>query len=371
MGYCQIKLVFCVAAVFLKGFPNFQNRRIFLFRMSIKNYKSLVPLNLESGEILEDFTLAYTTYGRLNADASNVIWVIHALTGDSNAADWWSGIVGERAIYNFSDHFIICANLLGSCYGSTNPLSENPKTGLLYYNRFPIVTTRDLAFSLELLREHLKIETIHTLIGGSLGGQVALEWAYLLGNKLKYAIVVASTAKTSPWVIGFNEAQRMAIASDSSWGQAQEDAGLKGLEAARAMAMLSYRNPQDLNAKQKETTDKLDGFLAASYLRYQGAKLTKRFNAFSYWTLTKAMDSHDIGRGRGGCEKALAEITATVLAIGVDSDLLFLDQEAQDLIKAIKKGEHATLFSPAGHDAFLIEFEQLSKLIEDFYQKVE
>ena len=337
--------------------------------MITRNYKSSVPLTLESGEVLEDFTVAYTTYGSLSADASNVIWVIHALTGDSNAADWWSGLVGEKAIYNFTNHFIICANLLGSCYGSTNPLSENPKTGLPYYDRFPLVSTRDLANSLELLRTHLKIDSIHTLIGGSLGGQVALEWAYLLGNKLRHVIAVAATAKTSPWVIGFNEAQRMAIATDSSWGQPQDDAGLKGLEAARAMAMLSYRNPQDLNAKQKETTDKLDGFLASSYLRYQGSKLTKRFNAFSYWTLTKAMDNHDIGRGRGGCAKALAEISATVLAVGVNSDLLFLDQESQELIKPIKKGEHATLLSPAGHDAFLIEFEQLSRLIEDFYQK--
>ena len=337
--------------------------------MVTRIYKSSIPLPLESGENLEDFTVAYTTYGSLNADASNVIWVIHALTGDSNAADWWSGIVGEKATYNYSNHFIICANLLGSCYGSTNPLSENPKTGLPYYDRFPLVSTRDLAFSLELLRKHLQIDTIHTLIGGSLGGQVALEWAYLLGNKLKHAIVVASTAKTSPWVIAFNEAQRMAIATDSTWGKQQDDAGIKGLEAARAMAMLSYRNPQDLNEKQKETAHKLDGFLASSYLRYQGSKLTKRFNAFSYWTLTKAMDSHDIGRGRGGSAKALAEISATVLAVGVNSDLLFLDQESQELIKSIKKGEHATLLSPAGHDAFLIEFEQLSRLIEEFYQK--
>lgn len=337
--------------------------------MHTGNYKSSIPLPLESGEILEDFTLAYTTYGSLNADASNVIWVIHALTGDSNAADWWSGIVGESSLFNFTNHFIICANLLGSCYGSTNPLSVNTITGSPYYNRFPLISTRDLAFSLDLLRKHLKIDTIHTLIGGSLGGQVALEWAYLLGNKLQNAIVIAATAKTSPWVIGFNEAQRMAIASDNTWGQPQNDAGTKGLEAARAMAMLSYRNPLDLNAKQKETTDKLDGFLASSYLRYQGSKLTKRFNAFSYWTLTKAMDSHDIGRGRGGCEKALSEISAKVLAIGVNSDLLFLDQESQDLIKPIKKGEHATLLSSAGHDAFLIEFEQLSRLIEDFYQK--
>ncbi len=337
--------------------------------MVTRNYQSSTPLHLESGKILEVFSLAYTTYGNLNSDGSNVIWVIHALTGDSNAADWWSGIVGEKAIYNFSNHFIICANLIGSCYGSTNPLSENPKTGLSYFYDFPLITTRDLAASLEMLREHLKIDSIHTIIGGSLGGQVALEWAYLLGDKLLHAVTVASTAKTSPWVIGFNEAQRMAIASDSTWGKPQNDAGSKGLEAARAMAMLSYRNPQDLNAKQQESTEKLDGFLAASYLRYQGSKLTKRFNAFSYWTLTKAMDSHDLGRGRGGLEKASKTISAKVLAVGVNTDLLFLRQESQYLSSILNNGSYAELVSTAGHDAFLIEFEQLSQLIEDFYQE--
>jgi homoserine O-acetyltransferase len=336
--------------------------------MVTRNYQSSVPLHLESGKILEEFSLAYTTYGNLNSDGSNVIWVIHALTGDSNVADWWSGIVGEKAIYNFSNHFIICANLIASCYGSTNPLSENPKTGLSYFYDFPLITTRDLAASLEMLREHLKIDSIHTLIGGSLGGQVALEWAHLLGNKLQHVIAVAATAKTSPWVIGFNEAQRMAIASDSTWGQPKDDAGLKGLEAARAMAMLSYRNPLDINAKQKETADKLDGFLASSYLRYQGSKLTKRFNAFSYWTLTKAMDSHDIGRGRGGVEMALKSIQAQVFAVGVNSDLLFLAEEARFLSQAVPSGSYGEIVSTAGHDAFLIEFTQLTSLIEEFYR---
>jgi homoserine O-acetyltransferase len=225
-----------------------------------------------------------------------------------------------------------------------------------------------LANSLEQLRTHLKIDSIHTLIGGSLGGQVALEWAYLLGNKLQHVIAVAATAKTSPWVIGFNEAQRMAIASDSTWGQPKDDAGLKGLEAARAMAMLSYRNPLDINAKQKETADKLDGFLASSYLRYQGSKLTKRFNAFSYWTLTKAMDSHDIGRGRGGVEMALKSIQAQVFAVGVNSDLLFLAEEAQFLSQEVSSGSYGEIVSTAGHDAFLIEFTQLTSLIEEFYR---
>ena len=336
--------------------------------MITRNFQSSTPLNLESGEILENFTVAYTTYGELNADHSNVIWVVHALTGDSQVADWWSGLVGENAIYNFSSHFIICANLLGSSYGSTNSLSENPATGTPYFYSFPTLSTRDLAQSLEMLRQHLKIKQIHTLIGGSLGGQVALEWAYTLKEKLQHAIIIASTAKTSPWVIGFNEAQRMAIAADSTWGQVHQDAGKNGMEAARAIAMLSYRSPSDINTKQQEKEEKLDGFLASSYLRYQGSKLAKRFQAFSYWTLTKAMDSHDIGRGRGGVETALKSIQARVLTVGVNSDLLFLADEARFLSQAVPFGNYGEIKSTAGHDAFLIEFTQLTSLIEEFYR---
>jgi homoserine O-acetyltransferase/O-succinyltransferase len=332
-------------------------------------FTSNQALILESGEILEQFTLAYTTYGEMNEDQSNVIWAVHALTGDAQVADWWSGLVGEKAIYNFSEHFIICANLLGSGYGSSNALTENPTTNSPYFYSFPTLSTRDLALSLEMLRQHLKIEQIHTLIGGSLGGQVALEWAFFLGKKLQHAIIIASTAKTSPWVIGFNEAQRMAIAADSTWGQNHQDAGKKGLEAARAVAMLSYRNPSDINTKQMETEEKLDDFLSASYLRYQGSKLAKRFQAFSYWTLTKAMDSHDIGRGRGGVETALNAIQARLLAVGVNSDLLFLAEEARFLSQAVPAGHYGEIVSTAGHDAFLIEFVQLSKLIESFYHQ--
>jgi homoserine O-acetyltransferase len=335
--------------------------------MRSEYFNCSVPLILESGEVLEQYTLAYTTYGELNSDHSNVIWAVHALTGDGQVADWWSGLVGENALYNFSSHFIICANLLGSSYGSSNALSENPATGTPYFYSFPTLSTRDLAQSLEMLRQHLKIEQIHTLIGGSLGGQVALEWAYTLGERLQHAIIIASTAKTSPWVIGFNEAQRMAIAADSSWGQEHQDAGKKGLEAARAVAMLSYRNPSDINTKQQEKEEKIDGFLAASYLRYQGSKLAKRFQAFSYWTLTKAMDSHDLGRGRGGVEMALKSIQAKVFAVGVNSDLLFLAEEARFLSQAVPSGSYGEIISTAGHDAFLIEFTQLTSLIEEFY----
>ena len=326
--------------------------------MNLEYFKSSEPLLLESGALLTDFSIAYSTYGKLNAERSNVIWVVHALTGDSQVATWWNGIVGENGLFNFSNHFIICANLIGSSYGSTNPLSTNPNTGTSYFYDFPSLTTRDLAHSLELLRKHLKLEQIHTLIGVS----------FLLGSKLANAIVIAATAKTSPWVIGFNEAQRMAIAADTSCGQGHPDAGKKGLEAARAIAMLSYRNPLDLNAKQQESTEKLDGFLASSYLNYQGAKLAKRFQAFSYWTITKSMDSHDMGRSRGGLESALNGIYARVFAIGVNSYLLFLTEESKFISKMVPSGQYGEIISTTGHDAFLIEFQQLSRLIQKFYK---
>lgn len=334
--------------------------------MTQEIFQSQEALPLESGEILHQFHLAFTTYGQLNPEKSNVIWVVHALTGDSKAAEWWSGLIGEDKFYNPNDHFIVCANLLGSNYGSTNPLSINPETGEAYFYDFPQVTPRDLAASMDRLRIHLGLKKIHTLIGGSLGGQVALEWAVTLGQKLKNAVILASTAKTSPWVIGFNETQRMAIESDCSWGEKREDAGLKGLETARAIAMLSYRSPADLRIKQTDKEEKLDSFRASSYLRYQGQKLAKRFNALSYWTLSKAMDSHDLGRGRGGVEAALAQIEAQVLAIGVNSDILFLPEESQFISQKVKRGTYKEIQSTAGHDAFLIEFEQLAYILKSF-----
>lgn len=332
-------------------------------------FQSFAPLSLESGQQLAQFSLSYTTYGQLNADQSNVIWVVHALTGDSHAAQWWSGLVAEDAFFAHKDYFIVCANLLGSAYGSTNALSTDPQTGSPYFYSFPQLSTRDHAMSLNRLRQHLGLEHIHTLLGGSLGGQIALEMAILLGNRVRHAVIVASTAKTSPWVIGFNEAQRMAIAADSTWGTLNPEAGKKGMEAARAIAMLSYRHPTDLSTKQKETEEKLDGFLASSYLRYQGAKLAKRFTAFSYWSLTKAMDSHDVGRQRGGLELALKAISAKVLAVGVRSDLLFLPEESKLISTLVAHGMYREVQSNVGHDAFLIEFGQLATFLNEFYQE--
>ncbi len=335
--------------------------------MSQETYTHAGKFDLESGKSLPGFQLAYTTQGRLTTAKDNVIWVIHALTGDANVQEWWNGIVGEGRFYDPNKYFIVCANLLGSCYGSTSPLSENPLSNKPYYYDFPNLSTRDMARSLDILRKHLGINTINTIIGGSLGGQVAIEWAYLLQNQVKNTIILASNAKTSPWTIGFNETQRMAIESDSTWGENNPDAGKKGMEAARAIAMLSYRHPEDFALKQSDTEEKLDNFRISSYLRYQGQKLGTRFNAFSYWVLSKAMDSHDLGRGRGGVEKVLGQIPSKVLAIGVDRDLLFLKEEAQYISKHVAKGTYREIQSPYGHDAFLIEYGQLQNILQGFY----
>lgn len=323
--------------------------------------------DLESGEYLPSFQLAFSTQGQLSPDKDNVVWVIHALTGDANPQEWWSGIIGEDRFFDPANHFIVCANLLGSCYGSTNPLSVNPETGNTYFYNFPNLTPRDLAKSLDLLRQHIGIDEINTIIGGSLGGQVAIEWAYLLQHQVKNTVILASTAKTSPWTIAFNESQRMAIETDCTWGKPDQNAGKKGMETARAIAMISYRHPEDLAKKQSDTTEKIDGFRVSSYLRYQGQKLANRFNAFSYWVLSKAMDSHDLGRGRGGIEKALAGIPSKVLAIGVDRDLLFVREESQFIAHQVPRGTYREIHSTFGHDAFLIEYEQLQYILGSFF----
>ncbi len=343
------------------------NSTYLIIDMAQETYVHEQDFKLESGEVLPGFQLAYTTQGYLTTAKDNVVWIIHALTGDANVHEWWSGMVGEDKFWDPAKHFIICANLLGSCYGSTNPLSPNPETGKPYYYDFPNLTSRDMARALDHLRIHLGIQQIHTLVGGSLGGQVGLEWAYLMQNSVLHTIILASNAKTSPWTIGFNETQRMAIEADPTWGTATKEAGKKGLEAARAIAMLSYRHPEDFAMKQVDLEEKTDNFRIASYLRYQGLKLANRFNAFSYWILSKTMDSHDLGRGRGGTSKALAAIPSKVLAIGVDRDILFLKEESQYIAQHVPRGTYREITSPYGHDAFLIEYGQLQYFLSSFY----
>nr|WKN35030.1 homoserine O-acetyltransferase [Tunicatimonas sp. TK19036] len=325
---------------------------------------------LESGESLPGFQLLYSTYGTLNADKDNIIWVCHALTGNANVLDWWSGLFGEGRLYNPREHFVICVNMLGSCYGSTGPLSINPETQQPFYHSFPSLTNRDVVQAFDLLRQHLGFGQIHTLIGGSMGGQQALEWSIMQPDVARHLIQVASNAQHSPWGIAFNESQRMAIQSDASWPENQPDAGLVGMRTARSIALLSYRHYRTYQKTQQESaTDKLDNYRASSYQRYQGEKLARRFNAFSYWTLSSTMDSHNVGRGRESVESALEEIQAKSLFVGIKTDMLFPVVEQQFLADHVPGAELAIIDSDYGHDGFLLEFEKLTRHILAFYQK--
>ena len=333
------------------------------------DYKYSFPL--ESGESLPSFRLAYTTSGTLNADRSNVVWVCHALTGHADVGDWWGGLVGTGKYFDPERDFVVCANVLGSCYGSTGPLSVNPATGQPYYHTFPAITVRDMVRAMDLLRQELSIEHIHTCIGGSVGGEQALEWAILEPNLITNTILIAASAVASPWSIAFNEAQRMAIEADPTWTEQHDKAGLAGMKAARAMAMISYRNYDTYGFTQAlDNNEQTDSYKAAGYQRYQGEKLADRFNAFTYRTLSKVMDSHNVGRNRGSILNALGQIKARTLVVGIQSDLLFPPSEQQFLARHIPDAAYEEIDSLYGHDGFLIEFRPLTNIIRKWMAKV-
>ncbi len=325
-------------------------------------FKYQDPFQLENGEVLPELELSYSTLGKLNREKSNVIWVCHALTATAQPENWWKGLIGNEKGIDTKKYFIVCANIIGSCYGSTNPKSINPETGEVYGLNFPLFSIRDVTKSLELLSEALEIEHIQFLIGGSMGGMQAMEWAIEKPNKIKNLILLATNAKHSSWGIALNETQRMAIEADSTFYRKETNSGKKGLEAARAIALLSYRNYNTYRYTQVDEEHTAEHFRASTYQKYQGEKFSKRFNARCYWYLSKAMDSHNVGRNRGNCKKALAKIKAKTLVIAIQSDLLFPVEEQRFLTQYIPKGKLEIIDSIYGHDGFLIEVEKIKSL---------
>lgn len=331
------------------------------------------PFRLESGEELQQLTIAYHTFGSLNADRSNVIWVCHALTANSDVADWWPHTVEADCFLDPNRYFIVCANIIGSHYGTTGPLSINPATAQPYYDTFPQMTVRDMVRAHQLLAAHLGISHAELLIGSSLGGFQCMEWALMEPSFPRRIALIATSAVTSPWAAGFNETQRMTILADSTYGNDSPSAGLRGLAAARANALLSYRGPAAYNLTQADNgaeTDSTNPFRRRvhSYQVHQGDKLCARFNAYSYFRLTRAVDSHDVGRGRGGVENALAGIKAKTLVVGITSDILFTLQESEQLAKLIPDARLETIESDFGHDGFLVEHQKLNTIIKQFMQ---
>ncbi|MDM1293050.1 homoserine O-acetyltransferase [Sphingobacterium sp. N143] len=337
--------------------------------MSRHIYQHPKPFVFENGKEIIDLQISYEVFGELNAAHNNVVWVCHALTANANVLDWWPGLFGATELFNPDDYCIICANVIGSAYNGTNPLSINPLTGQPYYLSFPEFTIKDLVKAHQLLAAHLAIQQIAVLIGGSLGGQQALEWAASNEILIDHLIVVGTNAVHSPWGIAFNESQRLAITADRTFYANHPDGGIKGLKVARSIALLSYRNYTTYgHTQQDDDPNKRDHYRAASYQNYQGEKLVRRYNAYSYFYLTKAMDSHNLGRGRASITAALASISCPTLVLGVDTDLLFPPEEQQFIAQHIPNACYQEIESTYGHDGFLIETKKLTAIITTFLE---
>lgn len=325
--------------------------------------------SLQAGGELPGFELAYHSWGTLNEEGTNAIWVCHALTGNTRVNEWWAGLIGPGSLFDTDRYFVICVNMPGSCYGSTGPLSLNPHTKTAYFHAFPFLTNYDVVAAFELLRKALKIRSLALLIGASLGGQQALQWAVSHPKVAERLVLLATNAQHSPWGIAFNETQRMAISGDVTWKLNSEKAGLQGLQTARAIAMLSYRSYEVYKEKQQEGAPRpRDAFKASAYQQYQGQKLAERFNAFSYWTLSKMMDAHDVGLGYTSVAEALGRVKAESLLLGVDSDLLFPPEEQAFIARHIPNAAFRLIHSAYGHDGFLVETAAINQAVREALQ---
>lgn len=322
----------------------------------IKHYKYSSPFEFEDGHILPGIEIAYTDEGD---PASPVIWVCHALTANADPEQWWPGLVGEGKLLDRTKYRVICANILGSCYGTSGPVTKF--NGKKYGASFPLVTIRDMVHAHKLLQLHLGIKKIHLSLGGSMGGHQVLEWAIQEPYLFENICLLSTNARFSPWGIAFNEAQRMAI--EAGMDEDGNIVSTRGLEAARGLAMLSYRNYITFEIAQTEVEDKIDDFRASSYQRYQGLKLANRFDAHSYITLSKAMDSQNVGRGRGGVPHALSLIKAKTAVIGINTDVLFPVSEQRLLADYIHGASFDKIHSDFGHDGFLLEYEKIEKVL--------
>lgn len=338
------------------------------------------PFVTERGDRLPDVTVAYRTWGALNDAADNAVVVCHALTGDADAAAWWPGLVGPGRIVDPDRHFVVCANALGSCYGTTGPATLD-RDGRRLGSRFPRVTVRDQARLHARLLNALGVRSAALAVGASMGGMQALELALVdreAGpDRVRRLVLIGMGAQHGPWQIGISEAQRMAIRADPRWcggDFAPESPPAAGLAAARAAAMMVYRSPalfeerfgREPHEPRLEPGD--PRYAVESYLRYQGQKLVGRFDAGSYVRLTEAMDDHDVGRGRGreDAAAALARTGADALCVGISSDVLYPPGESRGLTALLPNGRYAELRSPFGHDAFLVDFEALDALVRPF-----
>jgi homoserine O-acetyltransferase len=349
----------------------------------------------QSGKEIPSVDIAYETYGTLNAEGTNAILICHALTGDAHASDynfdikgiqhksssnigWWDGVIGEGKAFDPTRYFIVCSNFIGSCYGTSGPISANPATGEKYGLNFPQMTVRDMVNLQYKLLTKLGIKKLKTISGGSLGGMQALEWALMFPDFVESIIPIATSAKHSAWAIGLNEVCRKAIMDDPDWKNGNyTEQPRNGLSTARMLAMISYRsNPSFAQkfgreiAKENSSLKDKPLFQIESYLRYQGDKLVNRFDANTYLYIANAMDLHDVTKNRSSLQETLGSIKTKTLCIGIDTDVLYPADEQKEIAALIPGAEYFEISSPHGHDAFLIEFDQMNPVISKFINSI-
>ena len=360
------------------------------------------PFALDSGAVLTDVSIAYETWGELNADASNAILVCHAWTGDSHAAGraerghptpgWWDAVIGPGRAIDTNRFFVVCSNVLGGCQGSTGPASCDPSGdgSARYGPRFPVVTIRDMVRAQARLASHLGVDAWASVIGGSMGGMQALEWAATYRRRVRSVIPIATCLQASAQQIAWGMIGRRSIALDPKWQQgdyydAEPGHGpAEGLSVARQVAQVTFRSDNVFTERFGRTiTDRARGdrfglwqeFQVESYLNYHGEKLARRFDTNSYLVISKAMDLHDVGWGRQSIERALRGVEMPCLAVGVSSDMLYPAYQQRQIAEAFTSaGAPATYLeidSPHGHDAFLMETEQMGSAIHAFLSSLE
>jgi len=335
------------------------------------------PFHLESGDVLQEVQVAYRTWGQLNAEGNNGVLVCHALTGWADVETWWQPLLGAKQALDTESDFIICSNILGSCYGTTGPTSINPQTGAAYGPHFPAITIRDMVRLQAALLQALGLRSLRLVIGGSLGGMQVLEWALLYPDKVQAIVVIAAPGRHSAWCIGLSEAQRQAIYADPNWQNGFYTAHQKpeqGLAVARMIAMSTYRSWTSFSARfgrRIQPNQEEQSFEIVEYMNYQGRKLVERFDANTYITMAHAMDSHDVSRPNQDYHSVLSSVQQPTLVVAISSDILYPPVEQEELVRLIPNAELKWLESPHGHDAFLINMEVLNNLVLEFRCKLQ
>ena len=334
---------------------------------------TLPQFTLNDGTTLRDVPVAYQTWGTLNAAGTNAVLVCHALTGDTDVADWWDGLLGSGRALDPTRDFIVCLNVPGSPYGSVSPVTINPDTGMRYGADLPAFTTRDTVALHRRVLEHLGVRQVACAVGGSMGGMHVLEWAFETTDDgapfVRSLVPIAVGGRHTAWQIGWSEAQRQAIYADPKWRDGDyppDDSPRSGLSTARMMAMVSYRSQPSFDERfGREVMAEKDGapYAVESYLRHQGESIVDRFDANCYVHLTKQMDTHDVARDRSEYEAVLASIEQPTLVVGIDSDVLYPLREQRELEAHLPHATLEILSSPHGHDAFLIELDVLNEIV--------